>query len=50
LLHAEGRTGGQTYMTELVATFRNFANAAKKTKADTVISTIYRYSENKGLF
>ena len=27
LLHAGGRTGGQTYMTRLTVTFRNFAHA-----------------------
>ena len=49
-LHADGRRGWQTDMTELIVAVRNFAKGAKKTKAETVIPTIYRYSENKGPF
>jgi hypothetical protein len=30
LLREDGRTGGQTYLTELIVAFRNFAKAAKK--------------------
>jgi len=29
-LHAAGRTGGRTGMTDLIVAFRNFAKAAKK--------------------
>jgi hypothetical protein len=29
LFHADGRTEGQTYMTELIFAFRNFSNAHK---------------------
>jgi hypothetical protein len=30
LLHADGRTDGQTDMTRLIVAFRNFANAPRK--------------------
>jgi len=33
LLHAGGRTDGQTDMTKLIVAYRNFANALKKTSA-----------------
>jgi hypothetical protein len=33
--HADGRTGRQTYMTKLIAAFRNFVNAPKKPAAAT---------------
>ena len=32
LFHADGRTGGQTGMTNLIVAFRNFANASKNIK------------------
>jgi hypothetical protein len=32
LLHADGQTDGQTYVTKLIVAFRNFANARKGDK------------------
>ena len=34
LIHADGRTDGQTDMTKLIVTFCSFANAAKKSIQD----------------
>ena len=40
LFHAEGRADRQTYVTKLIVTFRNFANASKN------FTTMLKYHGN----
>jgi hypothetical protein len=37
LFHAEGGAGGRTYLTKLIGTFRNFANAPKESMSWTSV-------------